>query len=52
LDFSQIRPEFNPAQYHAMPMDWQFFADSSAAWMNYWDQNIRNKGRLAVGSNQ
>ena len=52
LDFSQIRPEFNPAQYQAMPMDWQFFADSSAAWMQYWDQNIRNKGRLAVGSKQ
>lgn len=44
LDFSQIRPEFNPAQYHALPMDWQLFADSCATWMQYWDQNIRNKG--------
>ena len=51
LDFSQIRPEFNPTQYHAMPMGWQLFADSSAAWMNYWDQNIRNKGRLSVNNN-
>jgi iron(III) transport system substrate-binding protein len=45
LDFSQIRPEFNPAQYQAMPIDWQLFADSSNVWMQYWDQNIRNKGR-------
>jgi iron(III) transport system substrate-binding protein len=52
LDFSQIRPEFNPAQYNAMPMDWQLFADSSNVWMQYWDQNIRNKGRLSVGSGQ
>ncbi|MCG3118949.1 MAG: hypothetical protein ALAOOOJD_01238 [bacterium] len=52
LDFSQIRPEFNPAQYKALPMDWQLFADSCATWMQYWDQNIRNKGRLAVSGGQ
>ena len=52
LDFTQIRPEFNPAQYQAMPIDWQLFADSSAAWMQYWDQNIRNKGRASVASKQ
>jgi len=52
LDFSQIRPEFNPAQYKAMPIDWQLFADSSAIWMQFWDQNIRNKGRLSVSGNQ
>jgi iron(III) transport system substrate-binding protein len=51
LDFSQIRPEFNPAQYQAMPMDWQLFADSSNVWMQYWDQNIRNKGRSSVAGN-
>jgi len=51
LDFSQIRPEFNPAQYQAMPMDWQLFADSSNVWMQYWDQNIRNKGRSSVADN-
>jgi iron(III) transport system substrate-binding protein len=50
LDFSQIRPEFNPAQYQAMPIDWQLFADSSNVWMQYWDQHIRNKGRQSVGS--
>jgi iron(III) transport system substrate-binding protein len=52
LDFSQIRAEFNPAQYQDLPMDWQLFADSSATWMQYWDQNIRNKGRVSVISNQ
>jgi len=52
LDFSQIRAEFNPAQYQAMLIDWQLFADSCATWMQYWDQNIRNKGRASVTSNQ
>ena len=52
LDFSQIRAEFNPAQYQAMPIDWQLFADSCATWMQYWDQNIRNKGRASVTSDQ
>lgn len=52
LDFTQIRPEFNPAQYQSLPMDWQLFADSSATWMQYWDQNIRNKGRAPVASSQ
>ena len=52
LDFTQIRPEFNPAQYQSLPMDWQLFADSSATWMQYWDQNIRNQGRTAVAGKQ
>ncbi|MDZ7292769.1 MAG: extracellular solute-binding protein [candidate division KSB1 bacterium] len=45
MDFSQIRPEFNPAQYKTMPMDWQLFADSAATWMQYWDHHIRRKGQ-------
>lgn len=52
LDFAQIRPEFNPAQYRSLPMDWQLFADSSATWMQHWDHNIRNKGRASVASGQ
>jgi iron(III) transport system substrate-binding protein len=52
LDFSRIPPEFDPRQYTPMPMDWQLFADSSAVWMQYWDQRIRNRGRAAGSSNQ
>jgi iron(III) transport system substrate-binding protein len=52
LDFSQIPPEFDPRRYAPMLMDWQLFADSAAVWMQFWDQNIRNKGRSSVISKQ
>ncbi len=45
LDFSQFPAETDPAQFPALPMDWQLFADSSEAWMQYWDANLRNRGK-------
>lgn len=44
LDFSQIPPELDPRGFKALPLDWQLFADSSAAWMQYWDAHIRHQG--------
>jgi len=45
LDFSQIPPQMDARQFKALPLDWQLFADSSAAWMQYWDAHIRNWGK-------
>jgi iron(III) transport system substrate-binding protein len=45
LDFSQIPPEMDARRFKVLPLDWQLFADSSAAWMQYWDARIRNRGR-------
>lgn len=45
LDFSKIPEEMDARRFKALPLDWQMFADSSAAWMQYWDARIRNQGK-------
>lgn len=45
LDFSLIPPEMDARQFKPLPLDWQLFADSSSAWMQYWDAHIRKQGK-------
>ena len=45
LDFSQYSPETNPRNFPALQLDWRMFADSSEVWLQYWDANIRNRGK-------
>jgi iron(III) transport system substrate-binding protein len=44
LDSSKIPPEMDARNFKALPLDWRLFADSSAAWIQYWDAHIRNQG--------
>jgi iron(III) transport system substrate-binding protein len=45
LDFSKIPPEMDARHFNALPLDWRLFADSSTAWIQYWDARIRNQGK-------
>jgi len=45
LDFSKIPAEMDARHFKALPLDWRLFADSSNAWMQYWDANIRHQGK-------
>jgi len=38
-------PEWMQRDIKTMPIDWQLFADKSAEWMKYWEDNIRDQGK-------
>ncbi len=45
---TDIEPEALPAwmrvEIRSMPMDWDRLADEGAAWMQYWDENVKGRG--------
>jgi len=45
LNFSKIPAEMDARHFKVLPLDWRLFADSSTAWMQYWDARIRNQGK-------
>jgi iron(III) transport system substrate-binding protein len=44
LDKSQLPEWISSANINPMPIDWERLAEEGAAWMQYWDENIKGRG--------